>query len=166
MAKPNPRRAIFRLSAVALLFFIVVSVLKLMAPRPNHLGVKDGRLAPCPASPNCVSTQADNDAHRIEPLRFTGSPSLALFRLKTVLSRQPRMKIVAETDNYLHVEATSLVFRFVDDVEFLIDEKAGVIHFRSASRIGYSDLGANRARMERIRAAWNDSETAGDQRPR
>ena len=127
-----------------------------MAPRPTHLGVTNGRLAPCPSSANCVSTQADDAEHRIEPLTFRGLPATALQRLKAVISRQPRMKIVAETENYLHVEATSLLFRFVDDVEFYIDEAAGVIHFRSASRIGSSDLGANRIRMERLRAAWNN----------
>ncbi len=126
-----------------------------MAARPAHLGVTNGRLAPCPASPNCVSSQADDQDHRAEPLTLHGSASTALLRLKAVLSREPRVRIVSESGNYLHLEATSLLFRFVDDVEFYMDEAAGVIHFRSASRVGYSDLGANRARMERIRAAWD-----------
>lgn len=125
-----------------------------MTAQPTNQSVSNGRLAPCPDSPNCVSTQADDPTYRIEPLTFQGSAAEALRRLKAVIARQPRMKIVAETENYLHVEATSLIFRFVDDVEFSLDETAGVIHFRSASRIGYSDLGANRARMETIRAAW------------
>ena len=72
--------------------------------------------------------------------------------LKAVIAATPRMKIVSQTENYLHAEATSLIFRFVDDVEFFIDR--GVIHFRSASRVGHSDLGANRARMKKIRKAF------------
>jgi len=127
-----------------------------MTVRPTNLGVTNGKLAPCPDSPNCVSTQADDVVHRIEPLTFQGSAADAIQRLKSIIARQPRMKIVAESGNYLHVEATSLLFRFVDDVEFYVDETAGVIHFRSASRVGYSDLGANRARMEKLRDAWRE----------
>lgn len=63
----------------------------------------------------------------------------------------PRTKLVDEDESYLHFEFTSLLLRFVDDVEFLFDEKIGTIHFRSASRIGYGDFGVNRRRMEEIR---------------
>lgn len=158
MAKPAPLRLAFRLAAVAALI-VVFSLLKLMVPRSNNVGVKEGRLAPCPASPNCVSTQADDAEHRIAPLTFTGTTAMAMFRLKAILSRIPRLKLVKETDNSLHFEATSFFFRFVDDVEFQFDEAAGVIHFRSASRTGHYDFGVNRKRMEQIRAAWNGSAT-------
>jgi len=87
----------------------------------------------------------------MDPIPFQGSAADALARLQTVLSQRPHVAIVSATGDYLHAEFTSQVFRFVDDVEFLIDEPAHVIHFRSASRIGRSDLGANRARMERLR---------------
>ena len=126
-----------------------------MSSPPNSLGVHDGKLAPCPSSANCVSTQAEDEAHRMEPWKFTGTVSEAIQRLKSILAQQPRMRIVSETDNYLHAEATSLIFRFVDDIEFYLDEANGVIQFRSASRVGYSDLGVNRSRMERLKAAWN-----------
>ena len=122
--------------------------------RPTPLGVTHGRLARCPAASNCVSTQADDAEHRIEPFPFSGPAATALQRLKAVISRQPRMKIVSETENYLHLEAKSFLFRFVDDVEFFADETAGLLHFRSASRLGSYDFGVNRKRMETIRAEW------------
>jgi uncharacterized protein (DUF1499 family) len=122
--------------------------------KPTNLGVVDGRLAACPNSPNCVSTQATDGRHKVEAIVFDGNPDAAMRRLKAVVAAVPRMKVVTEAENYLRAEATSLIFRFRDDVEFFIDRQAKVIHFRSASRVGYSDLGANRARMERIRKAF------------
>ena len=144
------------LGAVALLLLpiVVLATLSALATRPTNLGVTDGRLAPCPWSPNCVSTQAEDGPHRIEPIRFSGSRNEAMQRLKAVLSSMPRMKVVTEGDDYLYAEATSLIFRFVDDVEFFLDEATKQIHFRSASRVGRSDLGANRQRMERVRKAF------------
>jgi uncharacterized protein (DUF1499 family) len=132
---------------------LVLALFSLTSRRPDNLGVRDGKLAACPSSPNCVCTQAADGGHRIEPLAYTGSPEEAKARLKAVLSGLPRGRIVSETDNYLHAEFTSRLFRFVDDVEFLI-EPGGVIHFRSASRAGHSDLGVNRARMEAIRQSF------------
>lgn len=136
---------------VPIVFFYAMSFL---ARRPGNLGVKDGKLAPCPASPNCVSTQADDPQHRIDPIHYTGTLADARARLKQALAALPRTTIVTETADYLHVECTSLIFRFVDDVEFWIDEPNQTIHFRSASRVGHSDLGVNRTRMEAIRAGF------------
>jgi uncharacterized protein (DUF1499 family) len=123
--------------------------------RPMNLGVHDGKLAPCPASPNCVSSQSIDREHSIEPLRYTGSPGEAMDRLKKIVIGMNRSRIITETGSYIHAEFTSALFRFVDDVEFLLDERAEVIQVRSSSRIGYSDLGMNRKRIEDIRAAIN-----------
>ncbi len=122
--------------------------------KPNNLGVKDDRLAPCPDSPNCVSSQAADPTHRMDPIPFDGDAAAALARLKAVLAARPRTTVLEERSGYLRVESVSLVFRFVDDVEFLVDRDAKVIHFRSASRVGRSDLGVNRKRMEEIREAF------------
>jgi uncharacterized protein (DUF1499 family) len=111
-------------------------------------------LAPCPASPNCVSSQSGDREHYIEPLRFTGDAALAWNRLKSALSMESRLTIVEDTGSYLHAEARSLIFRFVDDVEFVLDPAAGVIQVRSASRTGYSDFSVNRRRVERIRKIY------------
>jgi uncharacterized protein (DUF1499 family) len=86
----------------------------------------------------------------MQPIAWSGSSQSALDAIRAVLQELPRVKIVLESGNYLRAEAHSRVFRFVDDVEFLVDEKSQLIHFRSASRVGYSDFGANRARMERF----------------
>lgn len=122
--------------------------------RPAHLGTHDGRFTPCPASPNCVSSQAPDAEHRIAALPFTGPSEDAILRLKDLVGSFPRTAIITAKGSYLHVEFTSALFRFVDDVEFLADDAAKVIHVRSASRFGYSDLGANRRRIELIRKRW------------
>ena len=113
-------------------------------------------LAPCPASPNCVSSQATDTEHFTEPLRFTGNASLAWNRLIAALGTESRLSVIEDTGSYLHAEARSLVLRFVDDVEFVLDPEAGVIQVRSASRTGYSDFGVNRRRVERIRKAFSE----------
>lgn len=117
--------------------------------RPNNLGARDGALAACPASPNCVSSQADDEAHRIAPLLFTADPDAAFARLKLVLGRRGDTTIQEESPGYLRVELRTRLF--VDDGEFLLDRGRKVIQLRSASRLGYSDLGKNRSRMEQIR---------------
>lgn len=119
------------------------------------LGIKNGALKPCPTSPNCVCSQVNDGAHYIEPLRFAGSPQEAHDRIVNVVESEKRTKIVTAEANYIRAEFTSALFRFVDDVEFYFPEGTAdetEIHIRSASRIGYSDLGANRKRMERIRS--------------
>lgn len=128
-----------------------IYALSLFAVRPTNLGVKDGKLAACPASPNCICTQVEDVGHHMDAIRITGSTADALAKLKQAIATMPRAKIVTESADYLHVECTSLIFRFVDDVEFWIDGPNQTIHFRSASRVGHGDLGVNRKRMEAIR---------------
>jgi len=123
--------------------------------RPQNLGVKDGKLAPCPSTPNCVSSQGSGQEHGIEPLHFTGTGADAWAKLKKIVLGMKRARIVTETNMYLHAEYTSLIWRFVDDVEFVVFDKEKVIHVRSASRLGKSDLGVNRKRVEEIRSRWN-----------
>lgn len=106
----------------------------------------------CPSSPNCVSTQAQDEGHAIRPFRYRKSRAEAKEALKEVIRFMPRTKLVEEDETYLHYEVTSLLFRFVDDVEFLFDDDTKTIHFRSASRTGYGDLGVNRTRMEQVRS--------------
>lgn len=151
--------------AIALLLIclcpiVALTLLSATAERPAQLGVRNGRLPPCPQTPNCVSTQSTDDRQWIEPLSFTGSAEAAMTRLMQVTERLPSAKIVTARDDYLHVEFTSRVFRFVDDAEFFLEGNR--IHFRSASRTGYSDFGVNRERMERIRAAF-EAETQRDE---
>jgi uncharacterized protein (DUF1499 family) len=113
-------------------------------------------LSPCPARPNCVSTQATGDGHAIAPFRYRKSRAEAKESLKEIVRTLSRTKLVEEDESYLHYEFTSLLLRFVDDVEFLLDDESKTIHFRSASRTGYGDLGVNRKRMEEIRSLVGD----------
>lgn len=109
------------------------------------------QLAPCPSSPNCVSTQVQDQEHLIAPFRYQMGRAEAKQALQEIVRSLPRTNLVEENETYLHYEFTSLLLRFVDDVEFLFDDETKTIHFRSASRTGYSDLGVNRRRMEEIR---------------
>ena len=119
-------------------------------------GAAGSGLKPCPKSPNCVSSEAVDQEHAILPLVYPGSPEEARARLRRVLGAMPRMTIVADEGDHIHAEARSLIFRFVDDVEFYFPAGEKVIHVRSASRIGYSDLGVNRKRVEEIRRRFGE----------
>jgi len=111
-------------------------------------------LAPCPSSPNCVSSLATDASHHVDPIPFTGNPAEAMRRLRAVIEAMPRTRIVSASDTALRAEFTSRLFRFVDDVDCIVDPAASAIQIRSASRVGYSDLGANRKRVEAIRTAF------------
>ncbi|WP_339725891.1 DUF1499 domain-containing protein [uncultured Paraglaciecola sp.] len=143
--------------AITLLSFIVLVGCSGTIPK---LGVKSGQLMPCPDKPNCVSTQATNEAHFIQAIAFSGSVQEAQDRLLQVLEGMERTKIIATEENYIRAEFTSNVFRFVDDAEFVFlsaAEGKTMIHLRSASRIGHSDFGVNRQRMEQIRNTFNSN---------
>lgn len=126
--------------------------------RPSNLGMRDGKLAPCPSTPNCVCSQSEDAEHKIEPLTYKSTPQVAFSQLKQAIASQPRTKIITQSPNYLYAEFTSAIMKFVDDVEFYLDEDAKVIHVRSASRLGQSDLGVNRKRIETIRAKLQELE--------
>jgi len=137
-----------------LLFALVVSVMFISCSgsRPANLGTTEGKLSPCPESPNCVSSQSTDRKHFIEPLGYDGSLIEARKNLVSIIQSMKRSQIISEENTYIHVEFTSALFRFVDDVEFYFDDMAKTIHMRSASRVGYSDLGVNRKRIEAIRS--------------
>ncbi len=123
--------------------------------RPDNLGVHDGRLAPPRHAPNNVNSQTDKNTdaeHYIEPLRYAGDAGLAWAALRRIVGGMPRVKIISAGANYLYVECTSKLMGFVDDTEFYLDENAGVIQVRSASRLGRRDFGVNRGRIETVRA--------------
>jgi uncharacterized protein (DUF1499 family) len=132
--------------------FMTIGLLGLLGcagERPQNLGAKGGVLAACPDSPNCVSSQAGDEKHRIAPFVISGDPESAFARLKQVLGRRSDTTVIGESPGYLRVELRTVLF--VDDGEFLLDRERKLIQVRSASRIGYSDLGKNRKRMEEIR---------------
>lgn len=114
---------------------------------PQNIGVQNGRLTPCPDSPNCVSSYASDEEHSIDPI------AASLEKIEQALLQLDQANIVSASGDYLYAEFTSSIMGYVDDVEFLHDRPGGVTHVRSASRLGYSDLGANRNRIESLRQA-------------
>ncbi|HAX86554.1 MAG TPA: DUF1499 domain-containing protein [Cyanobacteria bacterium UBA11370] len=124
--------------------------------RPTNIGIESGKLAPCPGTPNCVNSQSQDALHKIEPLTYNSTPQQAIANLKTAIQSLERTQIITESDNYLYAEFTSKLMGFVDDVEFFIDKSANIIDVRSASRLGQSDLGVNRKRIEMIREKFKE----------
>ncbi len=108
-------------------------------------------LTPCPTTPNCVSSLAKDKGHYVKPFPYKGEAAVAQHELLGILHSFNRVRVVRLEENYIHAEFVSFVFRFVDDVEFYFDDAIKVIQVKSASRIGYTDLGANRRRIEKIR---------------
>jgi uncharacterized protein (DUF1499 family) len=122
--------------------------------RPGNLGVKDGRLAPPKRTPNCVSSQAEvsDTEHTIAPIAFKGSALEAMAAVRKAVESMQGATVIRHEGNYLYAEFRTRIMRFVDDVEFVFDEQAGLIHVRSASRLGRRDFGVNRARVEALRS--------------
>ena len=114
----------------------------------------------CPSSPNCVSSADSGDSHYIAPIAIDGDPDAAWQALKDILTADSSIEITASAEHYIRTEATTRILRFTDDVEFLLKGEERRIDMRSASRIGYSDLGKNRRRLERIRSAMIDAGVA------
>jgi len=146
---------------VALLLIGRLGLLK--GKPPSRLGLTDGRLKPPSKTPNSVTSQADlypdhpmREYARIEPLRYSGDPVAAMARVKAIVEDTPGSQIVKSEALYLHATMRTRLMKYTDDVEFAVpDPAAGVIHVRSSSRLGGKDYGANRARIEAIRARFN-----------
>ena len=148
------RRFVILLIAAGVGLCIVIRWANFVTARKQVSQSEQGQLAPCPDSPNCVSTQANDPRHRMEPLPLDEPPESALQRLKQIIESLPRNSIVEQKRNYLRAEFRSAWLGFVDDVEFLVDTVEKCIHFRSASRVGHYDFDVNRKRMEEIRKQY------------
>src|SRR5579859_7952242 len=117
--------------------------------RPKNLGVNGGRLAPCRRTPNCVSSQTDpaDREHYIAPLAFHGRAD----DLRRAVESMERATVIKAERNYVYAEYRTKLMRYVDDLELYYDEKQGLVHVRSASRLGRRDFGVNRNRVEALR---------------
>jgi uncharacterized protein (DUF1499 family) len=144
------------ISVLIVLFVIVAVILTVLscASSPPKVQLVDGKLRACPKSPNCVSSESDSASSRVEPLTFKGPQEKAWGDLKETI-RELGGKIQEEHDGYLWTTFTTRLFHFVDDVEFRVVSSDSIIHVRSGSRVGYSDLGANRRRVEKLRTLFN-----------
>lgn len=137
------------------IFIALTSIIILMSScgrtMPEGLGLNDNKLTECPDSPNCVSTQSKKEEAKMEPIRYTINDETAYKLLLQVIEGNKLANVVTKTNNYIHAAYHTKSKIFIDDVEFYIDADANLIHFRSASRVGHSDLGANRKRMDIIK---------------
>jgi uncharacterized protein (DUF1499 family) len=123
----------------------------------KSIGLKDGKLKPCPKSPNCVSSQSFDERHKLDPLKYTGSIDEGKERIKEIIATFKRTRLITEENNYLHYEFRTATFKFVDDVEFYFDDADKLIHFRSAARLGWSDLGVNKKRMLKVSEMYKNN---------
>ena len=150
--------------ALAAILVVVGQLGFLRGQPPAGLGVQQGRLKPPSLTPNSVSSQAGLYADHpqrsyaeVAPFRYSGDGQAAMRRLAALLEASERTVLVTREPGYLYAQATTALLKFTDDMEFYLDEAASVIHVRSASRIGRGDLGANRARVEALRARFEQS---------
>ncbi len=119
------------------------------------IGLVNGQLAACSKTPNCVSTTHQDLNRLMLPVKYEGlSLEEAKDVLFEVLKTLPKIKIEKDEGTYVHAEAQTMVFEYVQDVEFLFDEEAKTLHFRSASRVGFTDFGSNKRRMQSIVARF------------
>jgi len=142
------------LAAAAVLLAAWLPVACTAVKNAPPIGIQGGRLTPCPATPNCVSSDADpkDPTHWIAPFRIRGDIGPFWKTLEETVADRPRTRIVTADETYLHAEEKSRIFGFVDDIEFQLHPAEGIAAVRSASRTGRSDLGVNRKRVEEIRS--------------
>ncbi|MFW5443911.1 MAG: DUF1499 domain-containing protein [Methylococcaceae bacterium] len=114
------------------------------------------KLTPCPNSPNCVSSQSKSAFSQISPLSYKMSEIQAIDKIKKIMLEMPRTTLIKETDQYLHIEYRTAILKFVDDVEIIINDTEKVIHLRSASRLGFWDIGANKRRINGIKKKFRE----------
>ncbi len=152
------------MTVLALLAVLLIAVaigtrmsIKAMSPVPTKLGVFWGFFKPCPETPNCVSSQATREDQKIDPLSFVGADRPTAYQvLSEVIDEMPRANVLVSRVDYMHVEFQSKWLTFRDDTEFSLSDTTSLIQVRSASRIGSSDNGENRRRVEEIRTKFNE----------
>ena len=144
---------------IVLLVLILAYVLRLIylvqnTPAAAGFGTGSAITACATAKPNCVSTYNAEDSFKANPIAFSGDAASALAKLKAAIQTEPNVEVVFENAQQIEVTFKTALFGFCDDARFAINPAANHIEFRSTSRVGYSDLGVNRKRMERIRTAF------------
>lgn len=141
-----------RREVVILLFAVCICACS--GNRPEHLGKVNSSLPPCPDTPNCVHSQMDTP-HSIAPITLKKGDDITT--LKKIITREPAATLIVDNPDYLYAEYQSKLFGFIDDVEFIRIERTSTVHIRSASRIGRSDFGVNRRRIEALRVQYLSS---------
>lgn len=124
--------------------------------RARRLGLTDGRLSTCPSSPNCVCSDETGTSSAIESLQLAVPAADAWPLVEQAVRGLARTRIVSNSADYIHAECASSLLGFVDDLELHLRPDDGDIAVRSASRLGYSDFGVNRRRVEMLRTALRE----------
>jgi uncharacterized protein (DUF1499 family) len=151
-------RVVVGVGIAALILVVTLAILARVVKRPDTLGVREGKLTPCPNSPNCVSSQSQDPRHQIDPIDYTTPAAEAKATLLEIIGSMDGTVVIRHDPTYIQAEFhLGGFFGYVDDVEFYLDQKAQVIHFRSSSRLPYYDWNVNRNRMEAIRAAFEQA---------
>ncbi|MHC1759366.1 MAG: DUF1499 domain-containing protein [Negativicutes bacterium] len=150
-------KTIIGVVVTGIILLVVVLAVNKNSAVPSALGVKEGALAPLPDSPNAVSSQTDQAAKRVAPFPYSGTLDQTKALVKKAAADFGGAQIMMERPDYLHMVFTVPFIPFKDDVEFFFSERERVVHYRSASRVGYSDLGVNRKRYERLRSIYEQA---------
>ena len=140
---------------VVTIIAVVIFMLWKNTTIPSGLGVHNEKMAPLPTSPNAVSSQTTDEEKKVTPFSFKGDIQETKEAIKQALLAYKNIEIYAEDQNYIHAISTTSTMKYHDDLEFYFDEQAGLVHFRSASRVGYSDMGLNRERYNRLKNLYN-----------
>lgn len=143
---------------IALIIAVITFIFMKNNITPSNLGVVDGRLSAMPNSPNAVSSQTDVEDKKVEPLEFEGNLNESNTKIINIINSYANSKIITQSDNYIHIVFQTSSMHFKDDVEFYFDTKNKLIHFRSASRLGYSDMGVNKERYNEIKLKYNSAQ--------
>ena len=141
----------FKMIYIPIAWLVLILIIKISSPRPPSIGLTNNKFTPCPTSPNCVSSMAPpgDQSHYVTPLSFKDKDLIKSQILE--LKELNGYSLISHENNYFYFECTTLLMRYTDDLEILIVPEQNLIHIRSASRLGHSDLGANRKRVEFIR---------------
>ena len=150
-------KIVFGILAVVLILIIVMTAKNMKTP---ELGVENGLFKPLSSKPNGVSTQAKDEDKLVEPLPFSGDLESTKTLIIEVCKSYGEVKIIKEERNYIHIVFTTGKMKYKDDAEFYLDEKNQLVHYRSESRIGYSDMGLNRDRYDALASSYNELKEA------
>jgi len=140
------------LIVLGVLTFIIILVMTLNLKTPSTIGVVEGKLAALPDTPNAVSSQTNDPTKQVRPFPFKGDLVQTKAKILAIVNEMNGTTVITVTNDYIHIVCVTEVMKYRDDVEFYFDLENEVVHFRSASRIGYSDKGLNKQRYELI---WN-----------
>jgi uncharacterized protein (DUF1499 family) len=152
------KRASMLIAILAIVAVIALFVLGKVSETGQASGIVDGRLTRCPEKPNCVCSEyRKDDRHFVEPLELTDQSAESGAATVRAIIIELGGEIKSERADYIAATFTSPLFRFADDLEIRIDKDVALIHFRSASRVGHGDLGANLKRVELIQARFRQS---------